>query len=230
VKDAADVLSFFASQAGTLRFFALLFPGFVALAVYDLRVPGERRKFADMGIALVAYSIVIDGLSALYLSLFPIPRNDTAMTVAAGLIADVLVPGVVGWCVVDLRELLASRGLVLSAIPKAWDEFFSRLSKLPETGSIALVLTLTDGRKIGGFWAEAPFASSYPADEDLLIPVPARIDQESGRFVQRTEGSKGLLVKRSDIISIEAFDGNAVADAAIPQPAASLVVRPTAGP
>jgi hypothetical protein len=101
VKDAADVLSFFATQAGTFRFLALLFPGFVAVAVYDLRVPGERRKVGDMGIALVAYSILIDGLSAAYLSAFPI-------------------------------------------------SVFNRLARISAETTIVIVVTLCDGRKVGG--------------------------------------------------------------------------------
>jgi hypothetical protein len=63
-------------------------------------------------------------------------------------------------------------------MPTAWDEFFHRIGKDP----VALVITLKDGRRVGGFWAEKPVASSYPADQDLLIPVPVKID-ESGRFV-----------------------------------------------
>jgi len=51
MKEAADALSFFSTEAGQWRFLALLFPGVIALAIYDLRVPGERRKWGDMGVA-----------------------------------------------------------------------------------------------------------------------------------------------------------------------------------
>src|SRR6202790_3001159 len=118
MKEAADVLSFFATQAGALRFFALLFPGFVAVSIYDLRIPGERRKFGDMGIALVAYSIVIDSLSALVLFWFPISKDNVAGTIFVGFMFDVVIPIAVGWYVVNLREWLASKGLVLWAVPK----------------------------------------------------------------------------------------------------------------
>jgi hypothetical protein len=90
-------------------------------------------------------------------------------------------------------------------MPKAWDAFFYRIRNEP----VALILTLSDGRRIGGFWAEDPLASSFPADEDLLITVPCLIDQETGLILQRIGGSKGLLVKRDDVITIEAFDAQA---------------------
>jgi hypothetical protein len=208
MKDAADVLSFFSTDAGQLRFLALLFPGFIALAVYDLRVPGERRKWGDMGVALVAYSILIDVCSAAYLKFFPISVSETVKATFFGIVVDLIFPAMVGWFCVDGREWLAEQGLVLSAMPKAWDEFFHRIRNEP----VALVVTLKDGRKIGGFWAEKPVASSYPADEDLLIPVPVNVDAE-GRFLTGIVHSRGLLISRDDILTIEAFDANAVAEA-----------------
>jgi Family of unknown function (DUF6338) len=226
VVTAADVLSFFTSETSALKFFALLFPGFVAISVYDLRVPGERRKFADLGIALVAYSVIIDAFATLLVVWIPVASVNFVGKVLLGVLFDVVVPISVGWFILPLRETLARRGLALSAIPKAWDEFFGRLSKLPDDESVALVLTLSNGTKIGGFWAESPFASSFPADEDLFIPAPVTIDQASGRFMQRVESSKGLLVKRSDILIIEAFDGHAVARAAITPDSAEVIGEP----
>jgi hypothetical protein len=123
-------------------------------------------------------------------------------------------PALVGWFVVDLRAKLSAKGIVLSATPKAWDEFFGRLARLPDDASVGLVVTLSDGRKVGGFWSEAPFASSFPNDEDLLISVPITIDQTSGQFRERATSSRGVLLKRDDIIMIEAFDGAAVIGAA----------------
>jgi hypothetical protein len=51
--ETADALSFFATHAGALRFFALLFPGIIAVAVFDLRIPGARRTWNDMGRTII---------------------------------------------------------------------------------------------------------------------------------------------------------------------------------
>jgi len=207
MKEASDVLAFFASHESSMRFFALLFPGFVATAVYDLRIPAERRKWADMGIALVAYSIAVDAIVALVLFWWPVPPQDLARTILLGVIFDVLAPMLIGWYMVDLREFLARNGLILSSWPKAWDAFYNRFRKTP----VALVITLSNGRKVGGFWAEDPIASSFPAEEDIFLPAVTEIDQESGIFVKRNPMALGLLVKRSDILTIEAFDASQMA-------------------
>jgi hypothetical protein len=175
--------------------------------VYDLRVPGERRNYADLGIALVGYSVLIDVIAFVFLRLHPISLNQTLPVVFFAVFAGLIMPVAAGWFIVELRELLARRGLVKSSMPTAWDYLFTELGKQHE--AVAIVVTLSDGRRIGGFWAENPFASSYPADEDLLITVPCTIDQVTGQILKRIAGAKGLLVKRGDILTIEIFDAQA---------------------
>jgi len=207
VQEAANALAFFSTDAGAVRFLALLFPGFIALTFYDSRVPSERRKWNEMGVTLVSYSLLIDVFAATYLQCFPLTSSSAKWQIICfGLIFNLIVPAVLGWIVVDIREWLAGEGRVLSAIPKAWDEFFKRIGNKP----YGLVVTLKDGQKVGGFWAEKPFASSYPADEDLFIPVPVHIDRD-GNFLERIEGAKGLLIARGDILMITAVDANVAA-------------------
>lgn len=222
MKEAADVLAFFASHDAAVRFFALLFPGFVATAVYDLRIPSERRKWADMGLALVAYSIGIDAIVAIVLFWWPLPKDDTTRTLMLGVLFDVVAPVLIGWFMLDARERLARNGYILSSWPKAWDAFYNRFRKTP----VALVLTLSNGRRVGGFWAEDPIASSYPADEDIFLPAVVEVDQETGTFVKRNPIALGLLVKRADILMIEAFDALAMAELA----AARAQQQPTSSP
>lgn len=185
-----------------MRFFALLFPGFVATAVYDLRIPAERRKWADMGLALVAYSVGIDAIVAIVLFWWPLPQGDSGRTIFLGVLFDVVAPVLIGWYMVDMREALSRNGFILSSWPKAWDAFYNRFKKTP----VALVITLSNGRKVGGFWAEDPIASSFPADEDIFLPAVVEVHQDSGIFVKRNPIALGLLVKRADIVTIEAFD------------------------
>jgi hypothetical protein len=80
---------------------------------------------------------------------------------------DVVAPVLIGWYMVDMREALSRNGFILSSWPKAWDAFYNRFRKTP----VALVITLSNGRKVGGFWAEDPIASSFPADEDVFLPA-----------------------------------------------------------
>jgi len=113
----------------------------------------------------------------------------------------VLVPALVGWFAVDLRELLAREGLALSPFPMAWDQVFRRLGSSDEL--YGLVVTLSDGRKVGGIYDTTSFVSTYPADGDLLIGAPCEVNQETGIFERRIATSYGLYIKRSDVLAIE---------------------------
>ncbi len=211
-----DVLEAFQSVAGIVRFLLLFVPGVIAVSAFDLRVPGERRKFSDLGVGLVAYSVLIDFAGFIALNLHPIrfcspllaekPGTpcDVLPPILFALIFVVLVPIAVGWFAVDFQRWLSGLRLALPPVPTAWDEFFARLRTL-NTG-VAIVLTLMDGRKIGGVWERNGFVSTYPAEGDILIPVPCVLDQETGWIKERIAGARAILVKRSDILTIEVFD------------------------
>ncbi len=83
-------------------------------------------------------------------------------------------------------------------IPKAWDYHFGKEEPY------WVLITLKDGKKIGGFLGTHSFASSFPAEEDLYIEELWVIDEE-GKFKERIENSGGCLIRRNDINFIEFF-------------------------
>jgi len=100
------------------------------------------------------------------------------------------------------EKRLASSGVVADPIAKPWDKFFS------ETGSkkqLGIVLTLPDGRKIGGRFSGG-FASSYPADEQLHIGQTWTLDQTSGAFQQQVKGTLGFIINMKDVLTTEFFE------------------------
>jgi hypothetical protein len=211
-----DVLETFRSVAGIVRFLLLFMPGVIAVSVFDIRVPGERRKFGDLGVALIAYSVLIDVAGFIFLTVRPIRFCSLLLADASKTPCDpwppivffvafvAVLPIAAGWFAVDFQRWLSKLGLALSPVPTAWDEFFARLGSLDT--AVAIVLTLTDGRKIGGIWERDGFVSTYPADGDILIAVPCVLNQETGRIKERVAGARAMLVKRADILTIEVFD------------------------
>lgn len=83
-------------------------------------------------------------------------------------------------------------------IPKAWDYVFS------QNRYFIVLATLTDGSKVAGGWGTESFASSYPNDEDLYLEVVYSLDDE-GAVERPVPQSGGILLKRSDIRSLEFF-------------------------
>jgi hypothetical protein len=194
--DAREILKLLEMKTGIEQFIFLLLPGLIAILLYDIRVPSERRKYGETVLAIVVYSALLD-LVGLAAGVF-IPNMPAPLFV--GIFA-VLVPAIVGWFTVDVREALAREGLALSPYPMAWDQLFRRLGSSSEL--YGLVITLSDGRKVGGIYDSTSFVSSYPADGDLLIGAPCEVEQTTGLFLQRIATSYGLYIKRSDVLAIE---------------------------
>src|ERR1700680_479654 len=209
-----DGLGLPGSLGEVLNFLLLCVPGTIAVSIYDVRVPGERRKFGEMSIALVTYSALIDIAALIFLTFHPIslcsplfPAGgshpvpcDPWPPIVFALFFVVILPAAVGWFSFDARRWLSRIVLALSPVPMAWDELFSRLAEKKEP--VAIVLTLKDGSKVGGVWDKDAFVSTYPADGDLLIAVPCTLDPQTGQIAQRIAGSQGLLVKRDDILAL----------------------------
>jgi len=194
--EASELLKTLTMQTGLAQFVALLLPGLVAILVYDLRVPSEQRKYGEMVLAIVVYSGLLDLLGFAIVDL--VPKTPTWALIGG---VGVIVPALVGWVAVDAREWLSRQGYALSPFPMAWDQLFRRLGASKEL--YALIFTMSDGRKVGGIYDSTSFASTYPAEGDVLIGAPCEYDKETGLFLHRIKTSYGLYIKRADVLAIE---------------------------
>lgn len=95
-----------------------------------------------------------------------------------------------GW----LRRLLGVR----SQIPTAWDYRFGLKKPL------WVIVTMSDGSRIGGGWHSQSFASSYPSSGDLYIETVFELD-ESGKFGKPITQSAGVWISADSIKCIEFF-------------------------
>jgi hypothetical protein len=86
---------------------------------------------------------------------------------------------------------------------KAWDFFFSQRKQC------FIIVTLSDGTKVGGFFGSNSFATSYPAPYELFIEKEWTLSAEGG-FDRVVNGTPGILVAGTDIrfISIYPYDVN----------------------
>ena len=89
------------------------------------------------------------------------------------------------------------RPYILDPTPLAWDHYFRK-------GEPCFVLVhLKNGNYIGGRYSDESYASSYPEPQELYLSEVWRVDGE-GRFVEKIESTKGVLVN-NDIIEYLEF-------------------------
>jgi hypothetical protein len=80
----------------------------------------------------------------------------------------------------------------------AWDDFFSRRQ------SSYIIVTLKNGRKIGGKFARKSFASTYPIPKDLYIEEIWSLNESYG-FEEKLEQTNGMLITENEISTIEFY-------------------------
>lgn len=87
-------------------------------------------------------------------------------------------------------------GLRIRIPPKAWDYLWVQDFRA------YVVVTFTDGSRIGAAWGRRSWASGFPAEEDIYFEVVYSLSDE-GEFLEAVPYSAGVLLKRADIRLIE---------------------------
>jgi hypothetical protein len=100
----------------------------------------------------------------------------------------------------ETRNALLRRFTVVDPAPTSWDFAFTG------GGPYFVRAKLHDGERVGGFYGVGSFASSYPEPQDLFLEEAWRLTLD-GAFLERLNGSRGVLLRREDIEVLELFDG-----------------------
>ena len=182
-------------------FLMFVVPGFISIKVYDLIIPGERRDFSKAIVEAIAYSSLNFALLSWLIAL--ISRGDFSGKYPvsyAVLIIMIMFGFPVLWPIIFLKitewKPIASK--IYHPIQKPWDWFFRK------GDACWVIIHLKDGRKIGGKYGENSFASSFPAEEQIYLEEIWRLDKK-GAFIQPAERSKGMIIFKEEILSVEFF-------------------------
>ncbi len=182
-------------------FLYFVVPGFVAMKVYDLIVPSERRKFGDSLIEVVSFSMFNLVLTFWIIAEINKPEFRSSSPVLYYFATFIVVSVIPAGLAVATHKLLESRflrGKILHPTPTGWDYFFGK-------GQPCWILFhLKSGTKLGGLYGHNSFASSFPNEQEVYVQEIWRVD-ELGRFIERVQGTAGAVVKHEECTLIELF-------------------------
>ncbi len=184
-----------------LLFIIFFVPGFVSIKVYDLFIANEPRDFSRSLFEAIAYSAI--NFALLGWLIWTIHVNEVyfrhpivfaVLSIFILFVAPILWPILYLW----LLKWKWLSNYIIGPVKRPWDWFFNQ--KLP----VWVIVTLVDGRKIGGVYADKSYASSYPLPEQIYLEQIWTLD-EKGRFVEVIKGSKGVIILNKDMSTIEFF-------------------------
>ena len=188
---------------GLLITFMFFLPGFISLKTYDLFVPSDRRDFSKQFLDAIAYSLVnfVILIPLFELFLTSLGKNNWLFVWLYGVIFALIGPIFWAFIYIHLAKYKFVSKHIVAPIKKPWDWFFAKKEPL------WAIVELSDGRKIGGIFAENSYTSSYPAEEQIYLEKVWKLDKE-GKFFKNGEikGSKGIIILSKDISSIEFFE------------------------
>ena len=178
-------------------FLVLIVPGFVAIRVFDLLVPAERRDFSKSVVDVASFGAV-NLVIARPLIRYVDPAAHPIIAYVVGVCIVVVGPAMIA---IAWRRLLTAeflRGKVIHPVPTAWDFFFLQAREC------WVLCHMKSGTKVGGWFGTQSFASGFPQRQEIYVEKLWRVD-ENGKFIEAVQRSGGAFVRSDECSVLEFF-------------------------
>ena len=182
-------------------FIAFVIPGFVMLKAYGQLIPGPTTDSSKLIVDAIAYSCVNYALLAYPILLVEThgirttyPNLYVLFLVFALLLAPILWACIYKW----VRSHDKLKGYLPHPVGRPWDYVFG------QGKPYWVIVTYSDGTKIGGMYASKSFTSSAPFPEQIYLEETWELNSDDG-FERPKSETAGVLVISSEIQSVEFF-------------------------
>lgn len=176
-------------------------PGFVYLKAYRLFIAETRTDFSKDLYEAIGFSF----LNAIILA-YPLYLIHTDkfldkhplwyfLIVFSVLIIAPIVYALI-FCIVSKKKWFSR--LLINPTKSAWDSFFSRRE------SYYVIVTLKNGKRIGGKYGLNSYSSTYPNPEGIYLEEVWKLNDKNG-FDEIVDQTEGILITENEISTIEFY-------------------------
>jgi hypothetical protein len=172
-------------------FLVVVLPGVIAIKVYDLFHPPEKRDFGSSLLEAIAYGLI--NFSFWAWPLLEINRSEFVhehpiwyALISFGFL--VVSPTALACFVVWARTWRRLANLIGDAPKTAWDGFFKRRQEC------WILFHMKNGKMVGGLFGASSYVSTYPHPQEIYVEKVYRTD-ERGVFLEIVEGTNGMLIR-----------------------------------
>ncbi len=175
-------------------FLLVVLPGFVAIKVYDLFCPPEKRSFGESLVDAVAYGLINFALWSWMLfdlDLKSSPQENPALFTLKCLLFLIVSPLALAYGLYRLRswKWLAHKFNIDEPTKTAWDHFFCKGVRC------YMLFHLKNGMKVGGFFGPNSYVATFPQKQEIYVEQVWRVDQEHCTLDDATKGTLGMVVR-----------------------------------
>ncbi|EEW2080975.1 hypothetical protein D9F58_08275 [Escherichia coli] len=182
-------------------FIIFVVPGFISIKVYEALHPSVKKESSKIIIDAVAYSCI--NYAIWFFPIYFAERNNLFdyslfLYYLMYFLAFFISPSLLPVALYKLRESQFFRNKLPHPVGRPWDFFFRNAP------ACWVIITLKDGKKIGGLYAGNAFASSSPEPEQIYLIESWHINDDGG-FDRPKERTLGVLVLTTDVLTVEFY-------------------------
>lgn len=176
-------------------------PGFVYLKTYRLFIAEVKTDFSKDFYEAIGFSLLNSIVFSypLYLihSKTLINNHPFVYFLVLGFII-ILIPIL---CALIFHKISCKKWFskfLINPTKSAWDSFFSKRE------CYYVIVTLKNGRKIGGKYGLNSFSSTYPNPKEIYLEEVWSLNKDNG-FDEKVKQTEGILISENEISTIEFF-------------------------
>ncbi len=179
----------------------LFVPGFIYLKSYRLFIAETRTDFSKDLYEAIGFSFL--NLIFFAYPIYLVHKNDliekNALLYFLVIISIVVAaPIMAAFIFSKISKKKWFGKFMINPTKSAWDSFFSNRE------SYYVIVTLKNGRKIGGKYGLNSFSSTYPNPQEIYLQEVWKLNENNG-FEEIVEKTEGILITEQEISTIEFF-------------------------
>jgi len=176
-------------------------PGFISLKFYQLLIADEKVDFSKSLYEAIGFSCI--NFSIFFWIIYYINQPDFFEShpfyyYLITLLIIFITPLILTWFLSMMIKTKVFGRFFVSPEKVPWDWHFSKRE------AFWVIVTLKDGRKIGGKYGINSTASTFPRSKEIYIEDIWKLD-ENCQFKHSIKRNKGVLITGDSILSIEFF-------------------------
>ncbi|WP_157625097.1 DUF6338 family protein [Sunxiuqinia dokdonensis] len=176
-------------------------PGFISLKFYQLLIADEKVDFSKSLYEAVGFSCI--NFSIFFWVIYHINKPEFVEShpfyyYAITLTIIFITPLILTWFLSMILKTKVFGRFFVSPEKVPWDWHFSKRD------SSWVIVTLKDGKKIGGKFGKKSSASTFPRSKEIYIEDIWKLDKNH-KFINSIERNTGVLITGDSILAIEFF-------------------------
>jgi hypothetical protein len=182
-------------------FLLVVMPGIIAIKLYDLFYPPEKRDFGSSLLEATAYGLInlaIWVLPLIYINQKSFIEGHPAWYAILSGCFCVISPSLLALGTVWLRNIKLVSSRVGYPNKTAWDDFFKRRQEC------WVLFHLKNGKMLGGYFGVKSYVTTFPQEPEIYVEEVWRVD-DRGAFIEKVEGTLGMVIRQADCERLEFF-------------------------